>query len=172
MSQQVDHPPNKGIRRRSIWHIFWRYIWQMLLRSVWRIVWRSVWHNVWHSPWHLFLLSFWQLRSIAAQLRSSTAQTDRELAMEVQHCPLRSWTSSSEGLALSIAIVSWQLRSGKEDQEEEKEEEDDDEEEGVNTAFPKSGGETTESITINTIIQRLHQPCYGGIGSIHLTNEW
>ena len=61
-------------------------------------------------------------------MRSSAAQTDLdpavegELAVEVQHCPLRSRTGS-EGSALSTAIVSWQLRSGKEDEEEEKEEE-------------------------------------------------
>ena len=51
------------------------------------------------------------------RLRSNTAESNRELAVQVQ-VP-----------ALSTAIMSWQLRSGKEDGEEEEEEEEQEEEE-------------------------------------------
>ena len=105
----------------TIWQKFWHSIWL----KFWYFIQHKfssfgilsgisfaycIWHKFWHSPWHTFLLSFWQLRS-------STAQTDRDLAVEVQHC-------------LPTVILSWQLRSGKEDESEKEREE---EEEGTKT---------------------------------------
>ena len=69
-------------------------MWHSMWHSFWHSIWHSFWHSIWHSIWHIF----WHLSWGPAVptdigrwlLRSSGAHWDRELAVEVQQCPLRS----------------------------------------------------------------------------------
>ena len=91
-----------------MWHSFWHSIWH----SFWHSIWNSIWHIFWHLSWGPAVPTGLERSAVEVQrcpldsrgprLRSSSAHWypemivegrahwDRELAVEVQQCPLRS----------------------------------------------------------------------------------